>query len=281
MQLRLTADAPSIDTDLYARYEADVDLVVGELVTDHSAESDSGNELLTVDSGSQPPLRAGTYYVSVGLFTRNTPASGTISVVFERDVAPPAPPPSTSGQTLESGRAAQFTLPATAAPTLYFGDFSYRFNVPSASGRLQVVMKAADPAIDVDLYLRFGADIALDGSTVVADFRAQGDTGDETLSVASPNLRAGTYFIGFGLFTPNREAKGTITATFTPGSQPTGGLLKEYDLTVEPAAAPELELEAKPGRGSIAAIGSKSPELLKQRSKRGLVGSSKSEVTAK
>jgi hypothetical protein len=147
MQLRLSADTPSIDTDLYVRYEADVDLADGAVVADYSAESESGNELLTIGPGSAPPLRAGTYYVSVGLFTRNTPASGTISVTFERDLAPP---PSGSGQALELGQPTQFQLPAVTEPTLFHGDYSYRFNVPSAQGRLEVAMRADDPSIDVD-----------------------------------------------------------------------------------------------------------------------------------
>jgi hypothetical protein len=262
MQLRLSADTPSIDTDLYVRYEADVDLADGAVVADYSAESESGNELLTIGPGSAPPLRAGTYYVSVGLFTRNTPASGTISVTFERDLAPP---PSGSGQALELGQPTQFQLPAVTEPTLFHGDYSYRFNVPSAQGRLEVAMRADDPSIDVDLYLRAGADPVVEGTSVVADHRAQGDTGDETLVVTSPALRAGTYYAAFGVFTRNREARGTLTATFTPAGQATGGLLKEYDLDPELLAPPDRELQAKPGQASAIAISGKYPEITKRR----------------
>ena len=271
MQLRLTADAPSIDTDLYARYEADVDVADGRPVADHAAESDSGNELLTIGPSSEPVLRAGTYYVALGLFARNTPATGTISVTFERDLAPPAPPAS-SGRVLSFGQPAQFVLPAVTSSTLLNGDFAYRINVPSG-GRLDVVMKAADAAVDVDLFLRAGAEPTLDAGRVVADYRAQGDTGDETLVVTSastPPLRAGTYFVAFGLFTLNREARGALTATFTPDSQPAGGLLKQVDLTPELLAAPEDELLAKPGKGSMHQIEGKGLELKKRRGPGGL-----------
>lgn len=264
MQLRVTADAPSIDTDLYVRYEADVELADGAVVADYAAESDSGNELLTIGPDSAPPLRAGTYYVSLALFTRNTPASGTISVVFERDLAPPAPPAG-SGQSVELGQSVEFEFPAVEQPTLLHGDYSYRFTVPAAEGRLEVAMRAADPSIDVDLYLRAGADPVVENGSVVADYRAQGDTGDETLVVISPALRAGIYYAAFGVFTPNREARGTLTATFTPAGQAAGGLLEEYDLNPELLAPPDLELGAKSRQASAMEISGKYLEVLKRR----------------
>ena len=273
MQLRLSADAPSIDTDLYARFEADVELAGGQLVADHSAESDSGNELLTVGPGSEPALRVGTYYVSLGLFSRNTPATGTISVTFERDVAPPATP-TTGGRVLEFGQSAQFQLPAVTTPTLLRGDFGYRINVPATRGRLEIAMRAADPAVDVDLYLRAGTEPVVEDSRVVTDYRAQGDTGDETLvasSTSNPALRAGTYYLAFGLFTLNREARGTLTAKFTPENQATGGLLKEFDLPLEQV---DEKLAAKPEAGASALeIGAKHIELMKQRKLLGKVPS--------
>lgn len=271
MQLRLTADTPSIDTDLYARYEADVEVADGRVVADHAAESDSGNELLTIGPTSEPALRAGTYYVALALFARNTPATGTISVTFERELAPPAPPAS-AGRVLSFGQPASFVLPAVASSTLLNGDFAYRINVPSAAGRLEVAMRAADPAIDVDLFLRAGAEPTLEAGRVVADHRAQGDTGDETIVVTSasnPALRAGAYFVAFGLFTLNREARGALTATFTPENQPTGGLLKQFDLTPELVAAPKDELLAKPGRGSVHTIDGKGLEVQKRRAPSG------------
>ena len=133
-------------------------------------------------------------------------------------------------------------------------------------------MRAADPAIDVDLFLRAGAEPTLEAGRVVADHRAQGDTGDETIVVTSasnPALRAGAYFVAFGLFTLNREARGALTATFTPENQPTGGLLKQFDLTPELVAAPKDELLAKPGRGSVHKIDGKGLELQKRRAPSG------------
>jgi len=183
-------------------------------------------------------------------------------VTFERDLAPP---PSGSGKALELGQPTPFQLPAVTEPTLFHGDYSYRFNVPSAQGRLEVAMRADDPSIDVDLYLRAGSDPVVEGTSVVADYRAQGDTGDETLVVTSPALRAGTYYAAFGVFTRNREARGTLTATFTPAGQATGGLLKEYDLDPELLAPPDRELQAKPGQASAIAISGKYPEITKRR----------------
>lgn len=258
MQLRLSADTPSVDTDLFVRYEADNELVDGQIITDHAGESVSGNELVTVDGSSEPPLRPGTYFVSVGNLARNTPASGTISVTFERDVAAPPPPPASAGRVLTFGQPAQFNLPAVADPVLYTGDFAYRIDVPSSTGRLEVTMRAADSSVDVDLYLRYGAQPALEDTRAVADHRAQGDTGDETLVVtqtSNPALRAGSYFLAFGLFTRNRAATGTITATFTPGNQPTGGVLKEYDLTPQLEAAEASRLERKSGHESVLPLG--------------------------
>lgn len=247
MQVRLTADAPSVDTDMYVRYEADVDVADGSVVADYAAESASGNEVLTINASSEPPLRPGTYYIGLGLFTRNTPASGTISVTFERDFTPPAPPQS-GGRVLTFGEPSSFQLPAVTDATLLRGEYAYRFTVPEARGRLEIDMRAEDPAVDVDLYLRYGTEPAVEDGRAVADYRAQGDTGDETLIISSasnPPLRAGLHYLAFGVFTPDREAKGTLTATFTPESQPAGGLIKEYELTIERVAPPEEELTAK------------------------------------
>ena len=285
MQLRLSADTPSIDTDMYVRYEADVDLSGGDVVADYAAESDSGNEVLTVGPTSQPALRPGVYYVALGLFARNTPASGTISVIFERDLGTPTTPPQSSGQTLTYGQAAQFRLPAVSDSTLFHGDYTYRINVPNARGRLEVAMRAADPAVDVDLYLRHGSEPSVENGRTVADHRATGDTGDETVVVSNlttPALRTGVYFVAFGLFTPNREARGTLTATFIPESQPAGGVLKEYDLTPERVAAPEEALTGKSGFSSTTPLGAdakpatgsalETGQLLRKRSAKGSLG---------
>src|SRR5207244_5679240 len=51
---------------------------------------------------------------------------------------------------------------------------------------------------------------------VVADYRSEGDTANESISVNSP--AAGTYYIGFLLWTTNTAVTSTVTATITTGS---------------------------------------------------------------
>ncbi|MGH9784293.1 MAG: hypothetical protein ACRD88_08905, partial [Terriglobia bacterium] len=216
VQLRTTT--PGVNVDLFVRFGEDIALSGGQLVTDFISGGPTGDENISITTGSSPALRAGTYYIAFGLRTFNTPVSGTITATVTTTGSPPPPPTS---HLLTSGQPATYSLPAVTGNTLFTGDFSYQIVVPSGATRLDVQLRTTTPGVDVDLFVRFGQDIALSGGQVVADFKSEGLTGDENISIttgSSPALRAGTYYIAFGLFTFNTPVSGTITATAQPGS---------------------------------------------------------------
>jgi hypothetical protein len=84
LSVRLASDFPQVDTDLFVRFETDNDVVGGEVFTDHSAVTDRANETVTITPQSQPALRAGTYWVSVGVYTTGLPTSGTLTATVQR-----------------------------------------------------------------------------------------------------------------------------------------------------------------------------------------------------
>jgi hypothetical protein len=220
LEVRLTVQA-GLDVRLYGRFDTDVDLSpAGAPISDHrSARTSSGLEVITVTASSSPPLRAGTYYLGIGVFTTNRAVTGSIVATTETGTAPgPPPPPATGGTALTSGVPAAFSLPSVTGPTLFIGDFSYRIAVPAGATQLVVRLATTTPGADVDLYVRYGMDVSLANGRPQADYRSEGLTGDETITItpaSSPPLQAGTYFIAFGLFTLGRAVTGTVTATVT------------------------------------------------------------------
>ena len=57
----------------------------GRVVFDHGSRKPEGNERIGITRRSDPPLRAGTYFVSVGLFDTGVVAEGTITATVETD----------------------------------------------------------------------------------------------------------------------------------------------------------------------------------------------------
>ena len=76
---------PGIDMDLYVRYGEDNDVRDGGIVSDYSSDGLTGNEEIVITRQSDPPLRAGTYFVSVHVFDTGIVAEGTITAAVETD----------------------------------------------------------------------------------------------------------------------------------------------------------------------------------------------------
>ncbi len=79
----LNSDNSAVDVDLFVRFGEDNYLRNGRVVTDHSSTGDSGNEEIVIDRSSDPPLRAGTYFVSLALFDTGVAAAGTLTATVE------------------------------------------------------------------------------------------------------------------------------------------------------------------------------------------------------
>ncbi|MDE0200373.1 MAG: pre-peptidase C-terminal domain-containing protein, partial [Caldilineaceae bacterium] len=79
----LESENPSIDVDLFVRYGRDNDLQNGRVVSDYSSTGSTGNEEIVITPSSSPPLRAGTYFVSIALVDTGVVARGTITAEVE------------------------------------------------------------------------------------------------------------------------------------------------------------------------------------------------------
>ncbi|OYW07374.1 MAG: hypothetical protein B7X34_11160, partial [Acidobacteriia bacterium 12-62-4] len=207
----LQTSTPNVDVDLFARVGQAPAIGDGRIVTDYRSEGPAGEELLDITAGSTPPLRAGTYFISLGMFTPNVQAEGQVIVYIDTAAAPPQ-----AQVELTSGTPGRFALPATATPTLYAGTAGFRIQVPAGSTSLTVRLNTSTPNADVDLYVRRGADVELADGEVMADYFAEGTTGNETITItrtSQPPLEAGTYFIALGNYARNVEVTGVVTAT--------------------------------------------------------------------
>jgi hypothetical protein len=84
LEIRLSTTAPAnADLDLYARFGQPPAVAGGQVVADHASESASGNELIVIDRNSSPPLRAGTYYISLSLYSTGVNAQGNVTATFQ------------------------------------------------------------------------------------------------------------------------------------------------------------------------------------------------------
>jgi hypothetical protein len=219
LEIRVVTTTPNVDIDLFARFGVDPEVANQQVVADHRSEGAGGNETITLTLASSPPLRAGTYYISLALFTTGVTASGNVTAT----VTTAAPPPPSGSRGLVSGVPQNFSIGPVSNGTLFFGPNSYTIAVPQGATRLEIRLVTTTPNVDIDLYTRFGADPEVVNQQVAADHRSEGPTGDETIVVtpsSSPGLRAGTYYVSLALFTTGVTASGTLTATVSTSSAP-------------------------------------------------------------
>ena len=94
--LTVTMDS-FINVDLYVRFGEDNDLRNKRVVSDYASERLFGNEEIVITLRSDPPLRAGTYFISLGVRTTGVVAEGTVTAIVERNV-PISGGPLTPGQ---------------------------------------------------------------------------------------------------------------------------------------------------------------------------------------
>ena len=83
---RLESVDPDVDVDLHVRHGLDNDLRGdGSIISDHSSGGLTGDEKIAITHRSNPPLRAGTYFVSLLLHTTGVVAEGTLTATVETD----------------------------------------------------------------------------------------------------------------------------------------------------------------------------------------------------
>lgn len=222
LEIRLSTATPAVNVSLFARFGSEPAVSSGSVVSDHSSSTPGGQQLIAITPQSAPSLRSGTYFIALGLLTTGRAVTGTISAAITQ-----ALPGGAGGIQLESGAPRGFRFPAFREPALLNGDFSYRIDVPEGATRLDVKVATNTPGVDVDLYVSYARDSRINpaGNAVTSDYRSEGETGDEEISItgsSTPPLRAGTYYVSLLVYTTGREASGTITATVTgrPASAP-------------------------------------------------------------
>ena len=109
---------------------------------------------------------------------------------------------------------------------LFSGDSSFQVEVPEGSTRATFTVESVDPDVNVDLYVRYGEDNAIEGGSVVSDYFSTGPTGDEQIIVtpqSDPPLRAGTYYVSLMLRTTGAVAEVTLTAGYDATGPPSAG----------------------------------------------------------
>ena len=108
------------DVGLLVRYGEDNDIQGGRLVFDYDADEVlAGTEEVVITPQSDPPLRAGTYFVSVVVFATGVVVNCELTAEVEPDGGSPPP---TSDRTLTPGQPADFRLGPVDAARLFSGD---------------------------------------------------------------------------------------------------------------------------------------------------------------
>ena len=197
---------PDVDVDMYVRYGENNELQDGRVVHDYVSEGDTGNEEIIVTPESDPPLQAGSYFVSVALKDTGVVAECTLTAEVERDGEDPG---SISGGPLTPGIPADFRLGPVDSPTLFSGShYSFRLAVPEDATLVAFTLEAD---AEVALFVRHGEDndprAGRDGFDY-ADYERIGIT-----RRSDPPLRPGTYFVSVAVYDTGVVAEGTITAT--------------------------------------------------------------------
>ena len=124
-------------------------------------------------------------------------------------------PPKNTGSPLTPGQPGNFRLGPIDTPALFVGDFSFRLQVPGNASRVTFTLRPVNPAVDLDLFVRFGQDNDLRDGMVVTDYASVGLTGNEEIiitRVSNPPLRGGTYFVSLALYDTGVVTEGTVTA---------------------------------------------------------------------
>ena len=82
LEIRLATTPASADLDLYAQFGTPPSVLNGTVIADHVSASPTGNEIIVIDRNSSPPLRAGTYFISLAVYSTGVSVQGTVTATF-------------------------------------------------------------------------------------------------------------------------------------------------------------------------------------------------------
>ncbi len=245
------------NVDLYVRYGQPVQFEGNNITADFSGTiPDDSTEIITIDRFTSPPLSPGTYYLAV--VTREL--SPVLFLLTPRtDFFTNIP--------LTSAEARVGSIGGSAGPgyaTVSMSQFT--IEVPPGTSNLTVELNAGGGE-DIDLFARYGANIFLEGVSLQYDYAAASTTGSEILTIQSPDLQGGTYFLAVinnSVSFENYTIEATLSGIPDDRDAPeidcpedivkvgTGlfGELVEFQLAASDTVDPEPHIRAEPPSGS-------------------------------
>lgn len=162
---------------------------------------------------------------------------------------------------IQSGSPVLGVVAAAEEGSGVLSSIQYFFDVPEGAASVFVSLFALDPGHDIDLEVRRGERVALQGSTILSDYFSETvGSGSETLSIApdsQPPLTSGIHYIGvvnyeavevaFTLLV-EIEAGGTTEPTPTPSATatPTATSTPTASATPSPTESPTPDEQPSP-----------------------------------
>lgn len=192
-------------------WTADASAVSWVTITSATSGTGNGTVSLQISANSSTNSRTGTLTIAGN--------SVTITQAAASSTYQPA--------ILALGDPSAVNLPAVTGPTLFYNYYSYRIDVPQNASRL-VIDLSASQNVNLDLEVKFGADILLNDGTVVADYLTSGSGAVKHLiitPVSGSTIQVGSYYIGFLQNTAGQAVTGMITATVTTTAMSSAGTI--------------------------------------------------------
>ena len=157
---------------------------------DHSANGTRANEQLYVTAASAPPLRSGTYYLDIFRPYGGSTGPVEVDILFNAPVPDPLPASSAPIVELVAGQRTQASAPEGSKTT--------RFTVDIPVGATSLHVGVFHATRDMDLFLRYGAEITEYNDTSGHDHSGTSMLLNEQLTIdgsSTPPLRSGRYYI--------------------------------------------------------------------------------------
>ena len=149
----LNSATPDVNTDLFVRFEEDNDVQDGRIVSDYSSRTASGNERIVITRSSDPPLRSGTYYVSLALADKGVVAEGTIAAYLDQDSSAGGPLISSGGIVPATGTPIVHRISPNALVSIYGQNFApqgTRTLSPRLDAAGRIAANLAETCLEID-----------------------------------------------------------------------------------------------------------------------------------
>lgn len=83
LEIRLETSTPNVNLDLHARFGQATTVVGPNIIDDHRSTGPGANETIVITPESTPPLREGTYFISIVQWTTGVAISGALTAGFD------------------------------------------------------------------------------------------------------------------------------------------------------------------------------------------------------